>query len=106
MVLTGISAKLKDKRIDRILKKHGYTLSNCEIFYSPITVWLFLLPFFLLTIISTVSYFFFYLIYLFPLYFLLYFMLGYLVVGYLNNSFVITENKLLVINPNFRSLTR
>ena len=28
-------------------------------------------------------------------------MLGYLVVAYLNNSFVITENKILVVNPNF-----
>ncbi|MDJ1504225.1 hypothetical protein [Xanthocytophaga agilis] len=31
----------------------------------------------------------------------MYFLLGYVVCGYLNNTFVFTTDKLLVINPNF-----
>jgi hypothetical protein len=48
-----------------------------------------------------VSFYIFYLAYLFPVCFLIYFIAGYVVVASLNNSFVITDSKLVVINPNF-----
>lgn len=100
MVLTGISAKLKDRRVDRMLINYGYDVTKCEIFYSPITVWLFLCALLLLTLIPF-SFYIFYLAYLFAFYFISYLIIGYLIVAYLNNSFVITEKKLLIINPNF-----
>jgi hypothetical protein len=100
MILTGISAKIKDRRVDRILRKVGYDITACEIYYSPVRVWLFGWVLLLVAAIP-VSFYFFHLAYQFTCYFLLYFLLGYVVVGYLNNSFVIVPDKLLVINPNF-----
>ncbi|UZR98854.1 hypothetical protein [Chondrinema litorale] len=99
---TGISAKLKDKRVDKILIKHGYQPNSCQIFYSPIKYWRFTVILALITVIPFIGLGlkYFYLIIDFK-----YFILGYLFISFLiwrrmNNTIVLTEGQLLIINPN------
>jgi hypothetical protein len=98
--ITGLSAKTKDRRVDNILKKRGYDVAGCEIFYSPINIWLFFLGILFLVAIPF-SWYLIRLAYMLPLYALLYFLVSYLIVAFLNNSFVLTATQLLIINPNF-----
>jgi hypothetical protein len=97
---TGISARLKDRRVDRTLQKLGYEAAHCKIFYSPVTVWLTYLAL-LLTALLPFAFGLFALIYRYTTYFGLYFLAGYLMAAYLNNSIVLAKDKLLMINPNF-----
>jgi hypothetical protein len=91
--------KISDKRVDKILLENGYLLKQCEIFYSPIQVGIF---YFLILFITTIPYSLFFLNeYKYLPYSLIYGILWYLFYSYSNNSFVISGNQLLVINPNF-----
>lgn len=98
--LTGVSAKTKDRRVDRVLEKLGYEATACEIFYSPVMVWVTYLMLFFMALLP-VSLCLLALLYRFPVYGGLYFLLGYLMAAYLNNSVVLTQDKLIIINPNF-----
>ncbi len=85
--------------MDKILLENGYLIKQCEVFYSPIRVGVF---YFLMLLTIAIPYSFFFLTkYTYLPYCLIYGVLGYLFYGYSNNSFVITENQLLVINPNY-----
>jgi hypothetical protein len=97
---TGISASLKDKRVDRVLEKLGYEAAACKIFYSPVMVWVYYLALLLATLIPLTSFYLVVLMYRFPVYWVPYLLSGYLAAAYLNNSFVLAPDKLLVINPN------
>jgi hypothetical protein len=99
-MITGVSAKIKDKRISKYLEKKGYNLAECEIFYSPITGFLFYL---VILIAFTIPLWFYFplLISKYPYFFLIYFIVQYLALAFLNNSYVISQHKLIVINPNF-----
>lgn len=95
----GISAKLKDKRVDRLLRQAGYEPEKCEIFYSPakgIYFFLFWLAIFLIIQIGFIFLFWRYRVYL-----LIYAVLTFLFAESLNNSFVLTEGQLVVIRPGF-----
>ncbi|TAG00074.1 MAG: hypothetical protein EAZ44_09765 [Cytophagia bacterium] len=97
-MMTGVSMRLTDKRVDRKLKRKGY--KNYEVFYSPIKCWTLII--FALSIQSIFVYGgVFYLMYVFPLYSFLYLFILYLIVARLNNSFAVEGNKLLIINRNF-----
>jgi hypothetical protein len=93
IMYTGFSAKTKDKRVDKILIKHGY--NNCEIFYSPI----FFLDYFVYFLVISLPIT--YQVINYWYYLPGYIAIGYLISAYLNNCFVITGKELLVINPNF-----
>jgi hypothetical protein len=97
---TGISARLKDRRVDRVLAKQGYEAEQCEIFYSPITAWITYLAI-LLTIPLPFAIDYFSFLYRNFTYFCLYLLVGYLMGAYLNNSIVLTKNELVIVNPNF-----
>lgn len=95
-----MSFKIKDKRIDREVIKLGHSPEECEMFYSPIAVWLMHLGL-LLTMVGLLTY---------PmvmhspvaiLVVLCWFCLGYLFSARLNYSFVLTPRQILAINPNF-----
>ncbi len=86
---------VKDRRVDKMAQKMGY--DNYQVFYSPIVnslVFATLMP----MVIGGFSLFFLNLWYIYASAYLL---LMYLIAAYLNNSFIITGNELLVINPNF-----
>ena len=86
--------KNKDFRVDKIAMRHGYSIY--EVFYSPIIIWIFMTIYFLVLSISAFFQFLGEWYYIIP-----YLLFGYLISSYLNNSFVITEKELLIINPNF-----
>lgn len=98
--MIAFSAKLKDKRVDKILEKSGQNMAECTVFYSPIVgFWAYfaifiavLIPFSLKIAGLILQY---------PRYVVLYLIVQYLALAYLNNSFVLTPKNLLVINPNF-----
>ena len=95
-MLTRISLKLKDKRVDKILASKNYDYA--EIFYSPISTWIL----FLALIMPSVAFLFFNaFIWKYWYFIVLYFIISYLINAYLNNSFAVYEDKLFVINPNF-----
>ena len=102
-MLIGFSDEIKDRRVDKYLDKKGYNLAECEIFYSPISIYLFYLFYLLLLTLSAIPIELYFKIYNFkhPYCFLIYFIVQYLVLAYLNNSYVIAQQKLIVINPNF-----
>jgi hypothetical protein len=100
-MFVGISAKLKDRRVDKILIENDYNLEECTIYYSPITGWFFYMG--LLIAVSS-AYFFFIIYYVsinFAVFLALYCCLGYFICAFLNNSFIITSKELIVVNPNF-----
>jgi hypothetical protein len=87
---------LKDNRVDRMLAARG--IESVDVYYSPIASWIYCL---IMLIGVTLPLFFqFDLLLFYPL-FLIYPLSGYLVAGYLNNSFAITEKQIHIINPNF-----
>ena len=95
-----MSFKIKDKRIDRAIIHLGLIPDECEIYYSPIAVWLMHLGL-LLTLVGLLTY---------PvvmhspvviLVVLCWFCLGYLFSARLNYSFVLAPRQMLAINPNF-----
>lgn len=100
------SMRLRDKRVDKILGKAGY--SNAEIFYSPIKSTLVWISMLLLIGMPLVIGLF---IKIFSGAFLggafLYILISYLLNAFLNNSFALSDDALIVINPNFpfRQLT-
>ncbi|WP_028979860.1 hypothetical protein [Sporocytophaga myxococcoides] len=94
MTLIGFSAKIRDKRVDKIAAKHGY--KNYEVFYSPLSIWLFFTLYLLVLSLPVTLSFLEYWFYLPG-----YLVLGYLISAYRNNSFILTEDVLVVINPNF-----
>jgi hypothetical protein len=100
-MFVGISAKLKDRRVDRILIYDDYNLEDCTIYYSPITGCFFYMG--LLIVVLSVYFFLiiYYILVNFAIFLLLYCFIGYLVCAFLNNSFIITSKELIVINPNF-----
>lgn len=98
------SDSLRDKRVDKILLNMGY--EKCEIFYSPIQVWLVSWVLLLLT----VPILFFYTLLNLPSFLaspkeilsvLAYGTTGYLVISLLNRSFAITDDEFLVIDSHF-----
>jgi hypothetical protein len=93
-MLLGISAKTKDRRVNKIAKRLGY--NNYEVFYSPIGNWLFFIGYLMILALPVVIFFLTYWYWL-----LIYLALGCLFSAYLNNSFIIAEKELVVINPNF-----
>lgn len=98
-MIVGISAKLKDRRIDRRLEKIGFNLVDCEIFYSPITVFIWYLLI-LIAFTAPICFFIPMVIWNYSLFFLIYFLIQYIMLAYLNNSYAIVHEKLIVINPN------
>jgi hypothetical protein len=95
------SIKLVDKRVDNICKKNK--LDDFEIFYSPISHWFFLISL-ILVMGGNGFYAFTYLISIDK--YLIFIPIPYLLVSYvlsckLNNSFAITTEKVVIINPNF-----
>jgi hypothetical protein len=106
MILNGVSLKLKDLRIDKILSKNGY--ENYTIYYSPLKSWFvffgIMIPILLplaIFLFSTIIELFLSNKYLFTLFLSVYIILGYLISSYVNNSFVLTKNELIIVNPNF-----
>jgi len=95
-MLTHISIKLKDKRVDKMLASKNY--AKAEIFCSPISTWILLLA---LLIPSAAFLFFNALVWKYWYFTVLYFIISYLINAYLNNSFALYEDKLFIINPNF-----
>ncbi len=101
MFITGFSLKLKTKKVDKILLEKGYTLEECEIYYSPITSWFvliammlsFFIPFVFTDLLSYK--------YNFWMCILTYFIVGYFFIAYLNNIPVLVKNELIMINPYF-----
>jgi hypothetical protein len=99
-MIIGFSANLTDRRIDKYLLQNNYDLAECMLFYSPISGFLF---YFGLAIGFTMPFCIYLLVIVFKyLYFFgVYCIAQYLALAYLNNSFVIIAEKLVVINPNF-----
>ena len=90
---------IKDKRVDKMLLLHN--LTNTSIYYSPITIW-FLTIFMVLGIVCPIFLLSFYSFFSkYYLLFLIYFVFGYIICAYLNNSIVLTKDALIIINPNF-----
>ena len=87
---------IKDKRVDKILAKRGYL--DCEVFYSPISIWLGYFLMFILTGVGSVFYFMYQLWIGYPI---IYLLVAYLLMARLNNSFALAANELIIINPNF-----
>lgn len=86
---------MKDRRIDKMAQKRGY--SSYQVFCSPIVsslVFAVAMP--IVTIGLSV-----FLLDLWYIYMPAYLLLVYLIAAYLNNSFIIAKDELLVINPNF-----
>lgn len=95
----GSNARYKDKRVDKILDGLGY--DSYEIFYSPLVVSVTYLFMFL----ATGGYLIFFLLgqwlFILVLSVSIYACIFYLVAAYSNNSFAITSDKLIIVNPNF-----
>ncbi len=88
--------KFKDRRVDKTIQLHGYVTAESELFYSPILLSFFFLPVFALLLFPiTVA-----LVSNYPIYCAIYLIISYLQAAYLNNSFVISGKKLLVVNNN------
>lgn len=110
MLVIAPSLQLKDKRIDKTLLKNGYDLKKCTIFYSPIKMYfIFLLMLFFAG--GFYAFYAFYFLYEFValltsfigviFIFLAYITISLLLVFKLNNSVVLTDDELVIINPNF-----
>jgi len=102
-MLNGFSMKLKDRRVDKILcdKKN----LNNQIFYSPILTWI-VFWLILFCVVIPLVFIFWQLIWDslgYNLFSILgvYFGIGYLIAAKLNNSFVLNEKDLIIVNPNF-----
>jgi hypothetical protein len=101
MFITGFALKLKIKKVDRILLKKGYSLEECEIYYSPITLWVVFIFMMLLILIPFLLSNFLNFVHPFLIYILSYFLLCYFLMRYLNNTPVLVKNQLIIINPYF-----
>ena len=90
-----------DNRVAKICKKNG--IKDCEIFYSPISTW-FLVISLILFYGGSGCLILFYL-YSFNKFLILitipYFFISFFLFSKLSNSFAITSDKIIVINPNF-----
>lgn len=98
-MVSGFASEFKDKRVDNMLRRHGY--AHAKVFYSPIKIWLIFLLYFLVigfTVILGAVYF---LWTSYKIWLMGYIITAYLVAAFLNNSFAIAGNKFLVVNPNF-----
>ncbi|OJJ15199.1 hypothetical protein BKI52_39740 [marine bacterium AO1-C] len=85
----------KDKRVDRLARKKGYT--SYEIFYSPISLWISYYISMLFITITSIGFF-------FIDYWLecaIFLLSAYLAAAYLNHSFIVTQDKLIIVNTNF-----
>lgn len=87
---------IKDKRVDKQLKKNGF--DHFTLFYSPISFWVVIL---VGIILSGAGLFYSILASEYIILIIPYLFISYLVNAYLNNSFALTGDKLIVINPNF-----
>jgi len=102
-MLYGFSMNLKDRRVDKILRNKESQKN--QIFYSPILTWV--IFWFILFCIAIPIVFFswqliwHYLGYYFFIILGVYFGIGYLIASKLNNSFVLDEENLIIVNPNF-----
>ncbi len=90
---------LKDKRIDKMLSSNGFAPENSNIFYSPLTYWV--------MVVGAICFGAVILSFQYPDYtsmlwygVLVYVSIGYLFVAYANNSFVLSNGKLIAINAN------
>jgi hypothetical protein len=105
MFITGFALKLKIKKVDRILLEKGYSIEECEIYYSPITSWFvtlfMMLPFLYPFLFIDFDYLFLSFIYPLRIYILSYFLLGYFLIRYFNNTPVLVKNELIIINAYF-----
>lgn len=95
--------RLVDKKVSRVVQK--LQLVHYEIFYSPAVTWIVIFLFVLIPGLPILISFFSKSLFLCVL---LYFIVSYLVNGYFNNSFVLTEKELIIINPNllFKNVCR
>lgn len=95
MIFEG-NMRFKDKRVDSMLFSRG--LIPTDFFYSPIAVWLWNIVLFLgigFWIVIPIAFSGF-----FPLV-MVYFGVSYLMAAYSNNSFALSKDSLMVVNPNF-----
>jgi hypothetical protein len=100
-MFVGVSAKLKDRRVNTVLKQNDYSLEDCTIYYSPIVGWLYYAGIFVAFTYGMLLLLVYYAFVMFTMFFLIYFVICYLFCAFLNNSFVITSKELIVVNPNF-----
>lgn len=88
---------IKDKRVDRVLRRAGYEPEKCEIFYSPPQdIYFFWLAMLLLLGFGSI-----YIVWYYLKPILIYVLLAIPFAEGLNNSFVITGSHLVVIRPGF-----
>jgi hypothetical protein len=95
------SAKLKDRRVDKVLIQNDYNLEDCIIYYSPIVGLLYYAGIFVAFTSGMILLLVYYACVKFTMFFSFHLVIGYLLSAFLNNSFVITSKELIVINPNF-----
>ena len=90
----------KDNRIDKVLQQKGYVLEECNIFYSPITVYIYYFGLFLSLsvglIIENMN-----LLLDYWMLVIAYFLASYLVNSFFNNSVVVHKDQIIIVNPNF-----
>jgi hypothetical protein len=101
MFTTGFSLKLKDLRVDHMLKSKGYNLSHTTIYYSPIITHLLFIVLILTFSLPPLIIYIWSFIILYYNFVVIYLIVIYLLGAYLNNSIAITETDLIIINPNF-----
>lgn len=95
-MLIGVGLKLKDKRVDKMLRAKGIT--EAAIYYSPIMFWLLfwvlmIQPALWLIVVLSSS--------VYGLLLIPYFITSYLLYAYHFNSFAFHNDQLIIINPNF-----
>lgn len=100
MFTTGFSLKLKDVRVDKILKSKGYDLNQITIYYSPINAHLLFIGLILTFSLPPLIIYIWSSIILYYNFVAIYLIVIYLLGAYLNNSIVITDTELIIINPN------
>ena len=94
--------KLTDKRVDEIVKKLGH--NAIETFYSPILAGLWYFALLLLTtapFVVAIIWQFFEFQYEYFCYLGVFIVVSYLLNAFLNNNFILTNDKIIIINPNF-----
>ena len=99
MILEAPVVKFTDKRVDKIIKKLGY--KAVEVFYSPIIAALYYLALLLLTIFPMIFFIWDFFEYKYFWYLSIFILVSYLLNAFLNNSIVLTNKEIIIVNPNF-----
>ena len=95
------STVIRDRRVENLLIKKGYELSDCKIFYCSVKGWLFDLCILFISLMVISLYLIpYHYLYIYPISFGIFANFSYLIFAYLNNSFVLTAHELIIINPN------